>query len=527
MDGPSPPVDLVTGQVCVPTNSPEFGNVGTDPGAALTTAAANYFSLPNPGAGSAFNLLGARTLLWRGVITAGGNYNSLLALGTGWTTAGYDFLTDNSDPQKLLYILTQAGTGSTARRSYLSTGTLSAGHPHTAIAAADAAIEVLPSLFIDGLDVGATNTEGTGTGSLLTNSADIRIGRRDNNDVQLDGAVSVVAAWGRRLSAAEAAQISPDPMVLVTQPTRNYVKFYASLGVLSATEPASTVAGVATISPTASASPSEGGDTLSGGAATSLTASGAASELDDTLSGLVFGERVGTGSISAPADTLAGLALVERVGVGSASAPLDTAAGAAAVAIVAGLTAATADEQSTLSASSGVMVQGAVAVTSPLDSPSAAAEVLVFATGNVTSSADTTAGVVGVLVGAAGASAETGDTGLGNAQALVQAASAVAAPLELTLTSVYTEVKTRAIVTETTESVSAAGQMTVTAALAVLEPGGTLSSQIIMPVSATLSAAEPTPVLGDAAASVAVFSRVLDVVTDARVRLSDIDLYFD
>lgn len=347
------------------------------------------------------------------------------------------------------------------------------------------------------------------------------------------------------------------------------VDAFATLG---ATEPvdtlASSVDGVATA--TANVTPSA--DTLSSATTINVGAATARAEPLDTLAGVavILVERFGAALRTEPVDALTAVGLTQKYGIASPVAPVDTiSANAQTVVrvtatpaepgdsltgsgILASITASAAvtepspgfnadafsgpgitgagaavDELSSAAGTTGVSVQASAIPTSPADTIVAAADVLVALAGVAAPTTDALSGVSAILVSGTGAVAELSDTTNSFVTVPVQTISAAVEPADTMLTSIHTEVKARAVVNEPTETVSATGVMTVTAALAALEPGETLSSQIIMPVAAALTVTEHVPSLGDADATVAIFSRVLDVVADARVRLSDIDLYFD
>jgi len=386
------------------------------------------------------------------------------------------------------------------------------------------------------------------------------------------GDIHLAAMFTPAIDRTAALQLLHAPMDLLrSTPRRTNHVVQPSGGSADITEPADSLGATAGVVVSAALSVSAPLDFAEGNASVDVTAASSTPDAVDALAGdaAVLVERFGVAAPVEPVDILGSTALVEKFGVATIDEPdaslegtaalvvsavlvstdqVDAVEGAGGLAVFAALDTAEPapvfdadafngpgtiselaadDELSSAGGVAGVLVQAEGVIAPSAETGDATAAVSVTAVGAAVPPTDTTATGAEVLVAAASGAAEPEDTSSASARVLVQATGAATPSTDTTLTSIYTEVKARAVVIEPAESVSADGVMTVTAALAALEPGETLSSQIIMPVAAVLAVMEPLPVLGDADATVAIFSRVLDVVTDARVRLSDIDLYFD
>jgi hypothetical protein len=176
--------------------------------------------------------LGALSIVWAGTINTGSGFRHFAGKhsGGGGTVNPFDFRTTN-DATPALYLL-RANTG---RVEWQGAG-VTLGVPHTCAFSSAAAIEDTSTAFyIDGKPVTTSRLVLTTTGPPTGDGSALRIGRRGDNAVQMDGTVRHLYIWNRQLSAQEQAWIHAEPYALLapTSPIRRYFIALAAPGDLT------------------------------------------------------------------------------------------------------------------------------------------------------------------------------------------------------------------------------------------------------------------------------------------------------
>ncbi len=155
--------------------------------------------------------LGDITLIWFGVVDTGSEYRHFMGkhATTGGTSNPFDFRTDNAAAPVIA--LSRANDGYHVWRS--STAITLGEQFMAAVTSVD--LDADPTFhyisptkyFMETVSPWSGSGSGVPTGS----GADIRIGRRDDGAVQLDGAIGFAMGFSRILSASEITSLYRDP----------------------------------------------------------------------------------------------------------------------------------------------------------------------------------------------------------------------------------------------------------------------------------------------------------------------------
>lgn len=199
-------VDLVAGAVAAFSGSPTPLPI-TD-GMAADLDGSDYFEFAHD---DDYNLTGELTLIWRGIVDTGSAYRQFCGkhAAAGDTSNPFDFRTDNAASGLLSIVRAnhqrQIWWGPAVTLGALKTYGVSQG----------AAIEVAPTFYADAVPTTGTLLTGVGTGAAAANTSPLRIGRRADGAVQMDGKIVLVAGWARVLHADEHRAFHNDPYGLL------------------------------------------------------------------------------------------------------------------------------------------------------------------------------------------------------------------------------------------------------------------------------------------------------------------------
>lgn len=143
--------------------------------------------------------LGPVTLFWFGAVDTGSAFRHYMGkhAGAGATANPFDFRTTNDPTPR-----TRLVVANTAVRDYQGQLiTLGAREAHAVNR--PALIETVPTEYLNGLPFAMSLQAGAGTGAPTGTGANIRVGRRADGGVQLDGRMEAVFIWKRLLSNDE------------------------------------------------------------------------------------------------------------------------------------------------------------------------------------------------------------------------------------------------------------------------------------------------------------------------------------
>jgi hypothetical protein len=129
----------------------------------------------------------------------------------GATDNPFGFLTDNAATPSLSIVRANAG----GYRQWLAQPvTLGVVQEHV-VSFPGSLIETMPSAYINAVAQSVSNPSGTGTGAVTGSAADLRVGRRADDIVQLDGTIIHAAIWSRALSAADILWLYTEPYAML------------------------------------------------------------------------------------------------------------------------------------------------------------------------------------------------------------------------------------------------------------------------------------------------------------------------
>lgn len=166
---------------------------------------------------------GAITLVWRGVLRATEPHFLGKHSSNGTTDSLFDFRGSGSGGSAQLYL----GRANAGGRRVHRGGTTVLDAPRTyAVTAPSNLVEGVPTFYVGPVATTGTLDSGTATGAVLGSGAALRVGRRIDTAVQLNGVVELALAYSRALAQAEIAALDADPLgAILWQP-----RFWLVLG---------------------------------------------------------------------------------------------------------------------------------------------------------------------------------------------------------------------------------------------------------------------------------------------------------
>lgn len=153
------------------------------------------------------------TLAWRGRINSGGAFRHFAGkhVGGGGTNCPFDFRTDSS-ASPVPVLVRSSGSGFVEN---VATSGITVGVPTTVEVTKGADLSNTPSFFIGGAAVGSSTSGVTGTAT--GTAAALRVGRRADGAVQMDGFTEYVAGFASILSADALREFRLAPYALLQQ----------------------------------------------------------------------------------------------------------------------------------------------------------------------------------------------------------------------------------------------------------------------------------------------------------------------
>lgn len=149
-------------------------------------------------------LLGALTVCVVANIDTGSTFRHFVGkhAGNAATAAPLDFRTDNAASPKI-----NVGRANTANRVWQSNGAVTLGSWQMySVTYSDGNVNTTPALYINTTAQTVTAVGGAGSGAATGSSADLRIGRRADGAVQMDGKIATILIYNRALSSTEITQ---------------------------------------------------------------------------------------------------------------------------------------------------------------------------------------------------------------------------------------------------------------------------------------------------------------------------------
>ena len=211
------PRELVTGSAVIANGSPT--HVKRPKGGATDLDGSDFWSIAD---NDGFDITEELTLAWAGRIDTGSANRHFVGkhLSNGGAANPFDFRTGSEANPKLHLV-----RANTTHRWWVGNSSpiiLGADHVHTL--SMSAAMEVSPVAYTDGVvpSTFTAHSGGGGTGPATGNSADLRIGRRPDGTVQMDGAVYFVAGWAREFGIGEHIAFGLNPYDLFLTNPRTY-----------------------------------------------------------------------------------------------------------------------------------------------------------------------------------------------------------------------------------------------------------------------------------------------------------------
>lgn len=179
-----------------------------DAAAKLASATSDYYAFADV---TPYHITGDISLLWSGIINTGSAYRSfaMKGLGGGGTNAPFDFRTDNSAVPKIA--LVRSNAGSVSLNVTATSGTLSLGVPHQAGVSSVVSTGAV-AMYRDGIN---TDNFAVGGYTVTADTTNLKVGRRTDGVVQMDGFTEFVIGWSRSLSASEFRELWDNPYQLV------------------------------------------------------------------------------------------------------------------------------------------------------------------------------------------------------------------------------------------------------------------------------------------------------------------------
>ena len=229
LNGLGVPIDLVSYQVGTVSGSARtegsFIPQGSGIVSKLTSASSDYYSWSNI---DAHNILTEITLAWRGMLSTVGGYRHFAGkhASNGGTNNPFDFRTNNTAGSTAV-VLVRAETFASA--SFTSSATISAGtSAQTVEMTHTGPLNVNATAYINGVSGSTSGATGSGA-TPTTNTTGLRVGRRSDGVVQMDGYTEYVLGWARVLTEAELRLFRNAPYALLKKtPSKSY--FFSTPG---------------------------------------------------------------------------------------------------------------------------------------------------------------------------------------------------------------------------------------------------------------------------------------------------------
>jgi len=149
-------------------------------------------------------LLGALTVCIVCQLDTGSAFRAFLSkcLTNGATNNPLDFRTDNSATPKLA----SARSTATGTKAYVGPNATIGAYRMYSVVYTDGNVDTVPTYYVGTTATGGSGATGSGSGAATGSGANLRIGRRADGAVQMDGIMAHVLIYNRALSATEIAQ---------------------------------------------------------------------------------------------------------------------------------------------------------------------------------------------------------------------------------------------------------------------------------------------------------------------------------
>lgn len=196
--------DAAAGIAATLYGAPTFGAYRYGRLTNLVAASSQYFELPSK---DALNVTGEGTLLWRGRVDTSTGYHSIASKGIGGGgSCPFDVYFESSG---------RATIWRNGNAWYTPDSAVTPGVVDVVVAWPDD-IAVRPTFIVSGVDFTASLTNaGSGAGPAGANTDPLRIGRRQDGVVQLDGGVEVFALLAGRLPVGVLMRLRRRPYALL------------------------------------------------------------------------------------------------------------------------------------------------------------------------------------------------------------------------------------------------------------------------------------------------------------------------
>lgn len=219
-------VDLVTGRVGVPSGSATIEALHSRTAAKLDSAGSEFYAWDDD---DRHDILDDITLAWRGRVASGLGYRHFAGkhASNGTSANPFDFRTDNAASPKPSLVRANAGTF----LQWDSGTALTVGSTQTVEVTQH--IGEVAKFYVDGI---AASTTGASPGVSATNSSTgLRIGRRADGAVQMDGYTEYVVGWATARTAEELAAFRANPYALTLARSRRVARSRVALASSGAT----------------------------------------------------------------------------------------------------------------------------------------------------------------------------------------------------------------------------------------------------------------------------------------------------
>ncbi len=153
------------------------------------------------------NVLGAITICVVANIDTGAAFRAFIGkcLTNGGSNNPFDFRTSNA-ATPLLILIRANGSGGVVRE-YAGQATTLGAYRMYSVVCSDGLVQTAPTFYIgSSAQVGSLVGGGNQNGAVTGSSASLRIGRRPDGAVQMDGIIAYILIYSRALSAGEIAQ---------------------------------------------------------------------------------------------------------------------------------------------------------------------------------------------------------------------------------------------------------------------------------------------------------------------------------
>lgn len=149
-------------------------------------------------------LLGALTVCVVAQLDTGSAFREFLSktAGNGATNCPLEFRTSNAATPVLVSVRSNAG----GTKTYNGQSTAVGAYRMYTVVYTDGNVDTVPTFYLGTSSTGGSGATGTGTGAATGTSQNLRIGRRADGAVQMDGIMAYILIYNRALSAAEITQ---------------------------------------------------------------------------------------------------------------------------------------------------------------------------------------------------------------------------------------------------------------------------------------------------------------------------------